>query len=335
MDEFSLIQLLNQRHANTQSKAHLQVIQGIGDDAAVVRLSNGKELAAACDAMVEHIHFAAQTMDDYHVGYKALVSNVSDMAAMGAEPKFALITLMAPKKLDIARLQELYRGIYDCAGEYDVAVIGGDTVGTPDSLSVSITIMGEVEQGKALLRSTAKVEDRVFVTGPVGGSAAGLHWLMKHGKTDIPPQYKNMVRMHQMPSAQVRAGRALLLSGQCHALNDVSDGLASESWEIAEASGVRVRLYADRIPIDESVRQYAAEVNQSPLDWAFYGGEDYQLVGTAPASAWEDLREGWKEQGFNIYDIGEVIEGTVGVELVESEGNSITVEKRGFNHFAG
>lgn len=335
MDEFSLIQLLNQRHAGAHSSSYDQVIQGIGDDAAVVRISEGKMLVAACDAMVEHIHFAANTMDDYHVGYKALASNVSDMAAMGAEPRFALITLMAPKKLDIARLQELYRGIYDCAGEYGVAVIGGDTVGTPDMLSVSITILGEVEQGRALLRSTAKAGDRVFVTGSVGGSAAGLHWVLKHGKTRVQPPYEKMVHMHQMPAAQVKAGRLLLISGHCHALNDISDGLASEAWEIAEASGVRIVLHEGRIPIDEEVRKYAVEVNESPLGWALYGGEDYQLIGTASASMWEHLREGLKKEGLNLYDIGVVKDGAAGVDLTDENGAIQAIEKKGYNHFAG
>jgi thiamine-monophosphate kinase len=343
LDEFALIRHLNPNTLNRNQKdsevnsSHTQVIHGIGDDAAVVQLTPGMQLVTACDAMVETVHFLPETMDDFHVGYKALVSNISDMAAMGAVPKFVLITLMAPKDIHLSRLENLYKGIYQCADEYGVAVIGGDTVSTPAQMSISITILGEVEAGQALLRSTAEVGDVVFVTGPVGSSAAGLHFLLEKGAHPDPPNFlpQPMVQQHQMPKAQVAAGRLLLKSGLCHALNDISDGLASEAWEIAEASGKRIQLQEGHIPTDDIMIQYAKQVNRSIWDWALFGGEDYQLLGTVAQGDWPQLKSQFGEEGLSIYAIGEVIAGNTGVEWMKSDGTIKPIEKKGFNHFRG
>lgn len=333
MDEFGLIRHLNSNALTSQR----EVILGIGDDAAVVQTTPGMQLVAACDAMVETVHFLPETMDDFHVGYKALVSNISDMAAMGAEPKFALITLMSPKNMNLFRLEKLYKGIYQCAEEYGVAVIGGDTVSTPASLSISITILGEVEPGQALLRSSAEIGDIVFVTGPVGSSAAGLHYLLQKGTRNETPDSipHSIVREHQMPKAQVAAGRLLLKSGLCHALNDISDGLASEAWEIAEASGKRVQLNERLIPMEEALTQYAAHVKHSALDWALYGGEDYQLIGTVAQGDWPRLKGVFENEGLSIYAIGEVVKGETGVDWMKNNGTIEALEKKGFNHFRG
>jgi thiamine-monophosphate kinase len=339
MDEFALIRHLTDQAQNQSNnkaiRSYSQVVTGIGDDAAVVKLSEGMQLVAACDAMVDQVHFLPETMDDFHVGYKALVSNVSDMAAMGAIPKFALITLVTPKGFNLSRLESIYKGIYACAQEYNVAIIGGDTVSTPDLLTISVTILGEVEMGQALLRSTAQVGDVVFVTGPVGGSAAGLHYLLEKDKDHslLDSTYIEFIRSHQMPNAQVDAGRLLLTSGYGHALNDISDGLASEAWEIAEASGKCIQLFAKDIPILDSVLQYASKINRSALEWALYGGEDYQLIGTLAAENWDSLRSQCEQKGLPIYPIGEVIPGDPEVKLAAENGKIERLEKKGFNHF--
>jgi thiamine-monophosphate kinase len=339
MDEFALIRHLNKKaqdRAIAKSiPSYSQVATGIGDDAAVVGISAGMQLVAACDAMVDQIHFLPQTMEDFHVGYKALVSNVSDIAAMGAIPKFALITLAVPKGLNISRLESIYDGIYACAEEYGVAIIGGDTVSTPDSLSISVTILGEVEIGQALLRSSAKAGDVVFVTGSVGSSSAGLHYLLAKNRVEHSPDsaYIEFIRSHRMPKAQVAAGRLLLTSGYGHALNDISDGLASEAWEIAEASGKCIQLFAKNIPISDSVLQYASDINYSPLEWALYGGEDYQLIGTVAAEYWDKARAQFEREGLAIYPIGEVLPGDPEVRWVNEAGNIERLEKKGFNHF--
>lgn len=337
MDEFALIRHLNRIALEADKDA--QVIVGIGDDAAIVRPLPKTDTVLACDAMVDGIHFAPDTMLPFHVGHKALVSNISDMAAMGANPRFALVTLVVPQQMDVPRLQGIYEGLYSCAKEYGVAIIGGDTVSTTGPLTISVTITGEVEQGRTLLRSNAKPGDVVFLTGPVGLSAAGLHYLLSQGSitramADARDHIKVIIRGHQLPSAQVAAGRLLAQSDMRISLNDVSDGLASEAFELAEASGARIVLEAAKIPVHPSLLQYAQSSERSVWDWILYGGEDYQLLGTVGASDWPELQSSFSDHRLALHPIGRVeASPTPAVEWITPEAHRAVLEKKGYNHF--
>ncbi|TMV50998.1 thiamine-phosphate kinase [Paenibacillus mesophilus] len=348
MDEFALIRMLNRSRATgipDDTKSGVAV--GIGDDAAVLRPAGGKELIVSCDTMVESVHFKPETMTYADIGYKAMASSLSDLAAMGAEPRWALIALAAPRTSSAEELRELYDGLYACAEQYGTAIVGGDTTSSPSGLTVTVTVIGEAAAEGALLRSAAKPGDAVFVTGPLGGSAAGLHALLERGGRagplhELPESIRPLAKAHRLPEPRIDAGRILAAAGTrvCGALNDISDGLASEAWEIAEASGVHIVLFGDRIPQSDELRDYAAAVKADPLDFALYGGEDYELVGTVRQGKADELAALFERAGKRIWIVGEVAEpmtdgeGT-GVTLARSGGESGTpVGKKGYNHFA-
>ncbi|MFD2369626.1 thiamine-phosphate kinase [Brevibacillus sp. GCM10020057] len=333
-DEFSLIRQWTSR-SDGQEGDGLTV--GIGDDAAVFAPSPAMEVVACCDAMVETVHFLKETMRPSDIGYKAVISNISDVAAMGGLPRYALVSIAVSPGWSADETSEIYEGIYAACDAYGVRLIGGDTVSAPDALHLSVTVLGEVEQGRALRRSHAKPGQAVFVTGHVGSSAAGLHLLLKQKDPNsrFPAELQPLVEAHQRPAAQVTAGRLLLASRSCGALNDVSDGLASELWEIAEASGVAIAIDADQVPIRAEVSSYAAEAGKDPLDWAFYGGEDYQLVGTAEADGVAALAEQFAAAGIPFAVIGSVEASADGKPAVTCAraGRSMPLAKAGFNHF--
>nr|WP_206529667.1 thiamine-phosphate kinase [Brevibacillus sp. SYP-B805] len=328
-DEFSRIRQWTSRSAGQEGDG-LSV--GIGDDAAVFAVAAGREVVACCDAMIETVHFLRETMEPADIGYKALVSNLSDIAAMGGIPRFALVTIGVSPRWSVEECSRIYDGIYEAAEQHGVRIIGGDTVSTPDALHLSITVLGEVEQGKALRRSGARPGDLVFVTGPLGGAAAGLSLML--ADREKMEQWPALVMMHRRPVPRIREGRLLLAScSRPGALNDVSDGLASELWEIAEASGVAVAVDPRRIPIAEEVRRYAASAGKDPLAWALYGGEDYELVGTVPEKDIGRLQQVFQENGCTLAVIGRVEEGEQAVWLADGTVRT-PLPKGGYNHFS-
>ncbi|SDE30895.1 thiamine-monophosphate kinase [Paenibacillus sp. UNCCL117] len=340
VDEFSLIRLLTGDKQTNAFRHEDGVEVGIGDDAAVVHVNPGIQWVLTCDTMTEEIHFKPITMRDADIGFKAMGSAVSDIAAMGGRPRFALVALCLPKDSDVERVRRIYDGLYDCADRYGIAIVGGDTTSSAGGITISVTVIGEVKTGRALLRSSARPGDAVFVTGFLGRSAAGLEWLLRQNTPSVqwganfPPDiYAKLVAAHCRPLPQIEAGLALSQSGMCHALNDVSDGLSSEAWEIAEASGVGIDLIEEQIPIADELRDYAASVGRDPLEYVMGGGEDYELLGTVPAAQAEALRLKLAEAGLTLQLIGHVTDEHTGVRLVGNAGEISELAKKGYNHF--
>ena len=231
MDEFALIRRLTGGRTGREGASGRGVVVGIGDDAAVIAPTPGKQMVLTCDTMVEIVDFLPWTMDDESIGWKAMAQNVSDLAAMGAEPRFALCALVAPKAFPAERLERLYAGLYACADAYGVAIVGGDMSTSPERVSVTVTAIGEVEAGRALLRSGARAGDVVFVTGPLGLSAAGLDWLLRREEGGVPEAWAPLVAAHRRPrprpgfdaGAGRRSGRgedALLAGARARARRD-------------------------------------------------------------------------------------------------------------------
>lgn len=342
-DEFALIELLTQGKQSTLWQREHGVGVGVGDDAAVTGLTPGYSLVMACDTMVENIHFACWSMRDEDVGYKAMASNISDMAAMGAIPRYALVALSVPQGTDEGRLERIYAGLYECASTYDVAVVGGDTTASREGIVITVTIIGEVEAGKALLRSKAKTGDAVFVTGALGGSAAGLalkqYACAEHSAGDaaaqmqMAPELQALVQAHQRPVPQVAAGRLLLRTGLGRALNDISDGIASEAAEIAEASRVGLVIEEALLPRPAGLAAAGLALAVPPLAWILYGGEDYELLGTVAKEHVPALQAAFVESGLQLHVIGYTTDDFTGVRLLRADGTTEPLEKRGYNHF--
>jgi thiamine-monophosphate kinase len=336
LDEFARIRAWTEGRQSAEFLARAGVRLGIGDDAAVVAAPGpGREWLLAVDAMAEEIHFLPETMEDADVGFKALAANVSDIAAMGGVPHYALVSVSAPPAWGPDRVRALYDGLYACADRYGIAVVGGDTTAAKRHLVVSVTLVGSVRAGRAIPRSGARPGESVFVTGPVGLSAGGLHGLLGRRKEGpaAPEPPPRLVRAHRRPLPSLEAARLLADHGWCTALNDISDGLASEAWEIAEASGVRIALRQTALPLAGELAAYAAACGVSALEWMLYGGEDYVLLGTAPPAAEAAAREAFRAAGLPFFTIGAVEEGPPGVVLEDASGRRRPVRKRGYNHF--
>jgi thiamine-monophosphate kinase len=243
------------------------VLVGVGDDAAV--LDGG--LCATTDLLVEDVHFRRATTSLADLGWKALAVNVSDLAAMGAEPVAALVSLVVPDWLTAAGAEELYAGLDACAAASGLQVAGGDVSRGP-LLAVSVTALGRAD--RPALRSGAHPGDVLCVTGPLGGSRAGLALL--EGQVPEGAHAGALIDRHRRPQPRVEEGR--LLARVAHAMLDVSDGLASDAARLAEASRVACRIDLDAVPAQDGVAAVAAALGR-PAGWfAAAGGEDYELL---------------------------------------------------------
>ncbi|WP_169713751.1 thiamine-phosphate kinase [Paludifilum halophilum] len=328
-DEFSLIRSLLQHRVSGREKG---VEVDAGDDAAVLNRLQGSTVLT-CDTMVETVHFLPETMEPWDIGWKCMTANISDVAAMGGRPTHALVSLAVPEGWSREELGPIYRGMEDASAPFDLRIVGGDTVSSPQHLVLTVVLLGEVEEGQALLRSSARPGDIVFVTGETGSSAAGLHLLKNRGFNSAAQRYPTLVKAHRQPVPRVDAGRWLLHSGWKPACNDVSDGLAREAWEIAEASGIRILLEREKVPLGEETVAYAREIGADPYYWALEGGEDFELLGTAPREAFlRGVREAEKK-GIRLIEIGRVEEGPAGVDC-KVNGQRREWTGRGYNHFA-
>ncbi|MGE5653104.1 MAG: thiamine-phosphate kinase, partial [Bacillota bacterium] len=280
LDELGEFGLISRLTRNLRSNPHVAV--GVGDDAAVINFPSERQLVACCDMLVEGVHFVKSTSSPYHIGHKALAVNLSDIAAMAAVPRYFLVSIAVPKSWSVEELDELYQGMNDLATAWGVDLVGGDTTSSPQGLVIDLTCLGEVERGKAVLRSGAKVGDLVAVTNDLGASAAGLA-VLSNPELMLPPDLRaELVQRHLMPEPQIPAARMLAARGWMSSLNDISDGLASEALEIAHASHVGVRLYAAQMPISPATKAAAEMLGVDALDWVLNGWEDFQLVMTMP-----------------------------------------------------
>lgn len=274
---------------------------GIGDDAAVLLQSGRGELLFASDMLVEGVHFRRHHTPARWIGWKALACNVSDIAAMGGVPTAAVVSLGLPPRTPVRFVEELYEGLRRCARRYGVAIVGGDTVRAP-VVTVDVAILGRVERGRLARRSGAQVGDGVFVTGHLGGSlASGRH------ATFVP---------------RLAQARWLVRHGLVHAMIDLSDGLASDLWQLARASHVTLRVEAARIPVSTAGRT----VRHALMD-----GEDFELLFTVPSSSARRIPRSLAR--VPVTRIGDVVSRRVGVELVRTDGRIESIIPTGFRHF--
>lgn len=265
------------------------VLLGIGDDAAILDPGGPRLLLVTTDMLVEGVHFALATTSPYALGRKALAVNLSDIAAMGGTPRYALIALAAPPVTPARLLRELYRGVCAEAKRFNVSLVGGDTCAAPAGLTLGLTVLGEVPRRQAVTRAGARPGDRIWVTGTLGGSAAGLAALQRGWGTRRSEDawVRRAVRRHRLPEPRCAAGRRLAARRIATAMLDLSDGLASDLARLCEESRVGVRIDAGRLPLDPAAQRLAPRLGADALAWAVGGGEDYELVFTSrrPAAA--------------------------------------------------
>jgi thiamine-monophosphate kinase len=296
-------------------------VLGVGDDAALTRPTPGMELAISADMLVAGTHFFPDA-DPEALGHKALAVNLSDMAAMGAIPRWALLSLALPGA-DEAWLAAFAHGFLGLAEAHGVELIGGDTTRGP--LNLSITILGEVEAGRALRRDAAQAGDDIWVSGELGGAALGLRHL--RGEADLGPEAARacLERLHR-PQPRVALGRALL--GVAHAAIDISDGLLADLGHVLARSGVGARVEMAALPIAEAVRRQAEHLPACALA----GGDDYELCFTAPPALRPALLELSARLGVALTRIGGIDSGG-GLRVLDAHGASVALSGAGYDHF--
>ncbi|HLX23680.1 MAG TPA: thiamine-phosphate kinase [Usitatibacter sp.] len=300
-------------------------VLGVGDDAALVDVSNGMDLAVSTDTMVSGTHFFPD-VDPENLGHKALAVNLSDMAAMGAMPYWTMLALTLPS-VDDDWLAAFAKGFFDLAAEFDVSLIGGDTTRGP--LSLTVTIMGEVPAGAALRRNGAKAGNDVWVSGNIGDAALAV--AHRHGKVVLTEtDYHEAVMRLYEPAPRVKLGQAL--RGMATAAIDVSDGLLADLGHICRLSGVGATVDVNSIPVSPIGGRHVS--SSAGLTAIVAGGDDYELCFTAPANARESIAELTDMLNIPLTRIGQIRRGK-GVSLLGPEGKPMKIDGRGYDHFSG
>ncbi len=307
------------------------VILGIGDDCAAIEIPGPDYLLWTVDTLVEGVHFDLAYTSLAQLGWKSLTVNLSDIAAMGGDPVAALLSLGWPPDRDRRGALPFAAGLAQAAREYGVAVIGGDTVSSPQGLIVTITVTGRVPATQMLRRAGAGVGDLIFVTGPLGEAAAGLK-ILRQG-LDLPQDLKAGLTEAQLrPRPRLRAGRLLAQEGLATALIDTSDGIATDLYHICRASGVGARIPAAGVPVSPRVTAAAPYLGRDPLDLALYGGEDYLLLFTCPPSVAGRLPASFSRAGLPApLPLGRIVDGDR--VILETPAGEVDISGRGYDHF--
>jgi thiamine-monophosphate kinase len=315
------------------------VLVGIGDDTAVLAPTSGAALLATTDLVIEDVHFRRATAEPVDIGWKAMAVNVSDIAAKGGVPRWALIALAVPEATSVEDVEAFYDGLRAAGAAHGVSIVGGDTSSSPRGWLINVTLLGE-HAGAPKLRSAARPGDAVAVTGSLGRSAAGLAVLEKGleraataGVTAAT--LAGLARAHRRPTPRVAEGRWLGAAPGVHAMMDLSDGLATDLGHICRESGVGARVFVDRLPVDAGVREAAAAMDVDLVEWAAAGGEDYELLLTCAADAVEDLARGLREAtGTPLTVVGEIEAGRAGLLWLGANGEPVVI-RPGYEHFGG
>ncbi len=327
--EFNLIQRF---FTKPTSKTDL----GVGDDAALLRVQEGHQLVVSTDMSVAETHFFSDTAP-YFIGWKSLAVNVSDIAAMGATPKWATLALALPA-VDEAWLAEFSRGFFACADTFGVDLIGGDTTRGP--LNISVTIMGEVPFNKALRRDGAKVGDEIWVSGQLGEAALALAKLLdNHGAFDEIDADDLADLLPALHTPQPRVALGLALRDIAHSAIDISDGLLADLSHILERSNVGAELLLAEIPYPKRKHANGFDLKTpSRIKMALAGGDDYELCFTAPASTHEKILQISQQLGVTLRCIGNIV-AEPRLVMRDASGQALTLEQlglenQGFDHFS-
>jgi thiamine-monophosphate kinase len=313
------------------ARATPSAILGPGDDCALLQPTPGKQLAVTTDMLVAGTHFLPDT-DPRKLGWKALAVNISDLAAMGATPRWALLAGSLPSA-DEAWIAAFAEGFFACAGEYGVDVVGGDTTRGP--LNLCITALGECEPGRALRRDGARAGDLVWVSGRPGLAALGL--AQRQGRIALPaPWVRLCIAALEKPRPRVALGQALV--GIASAAIDVSDGLLADLGHIGERSGLAASVHLVQLPqlrdLAGSGASYDADLRRRALECQLAGGDDYELCFTTPPAQANAVSAIAARLELPLWCIGSMAAGTAGaVTVLDPDGQAIDFPRRGYDHF--
>jgi len=333
LGEFGLIDYLTRPFTNRQATTW----KGIGDDAAVIAKTEDQATIISTDMLVEGVHFNLMYVPLKHLGYKAVVVNLSDICAMNAYPEQILVSLSFSSKFPLEAIEELYKGIQQACDVYGVDLVGGDTSASFSGLTISITAIGSVKKDKITYRSGAKEHNLIVVSGDLGAAYMGLQ-ILEREKTvfqanpNIQPQlddFEQIIRRQLKPEARVDVVRYLeALQVIPTSMIDISDGLASELLHICKNSQVGCRMYDEKIPIDTQTLLAASEFDLAPSTCALHGGEDYELLFTINQEDYEQINS---SPHFTI--IGHIVSQSEGSYYVDKNNTATSLIAQGWNHF--
>ncbi len=329
LGEFGLIEKIKQL-VGSESK---DLIVGIDDDAAAYRLSENQVLLLTTDALIEGIHFNLDYFNFYQLGWRAMAVNLSDIAAMGGQADLALITLGLPSDLEVQAVEDFYRGIKTWTEKLSIEIAGGDTTKSPGPVFINMALIGHVESSRLTLRSGAKVGDLLYVTGTLGDAKAGMKVLQTMNEESQKP-FKEIIRRHLTPEPRIDEARWLVENIKVHAMIDISDGLASEVHHICRLSHVGAQIWRSHIPLSRAVQQVAKNFNEDPVDYALYGGEDYEILFTVPSSEKQKLEKSFYQKfQKSCYQVGTVVSAEEGITILDRQGKKISLPFGGYKHF--
>ncbi|MBD5351953.1 MAG: thiamine-phosphate kinase [Bacteroides sp.] len=332
LGEFGLIDRLTAE----LPKLNDSTIKSVGDDAAVIRYESKRDVLVSTDMLLEGIHFDLTYVPLKHLGYKAAVVNFSDIYAMNGTPRQLVVGLGVSTRFTVEHLEELYAGLRLACEVYGVDLVGGDTTASRAGLVISATVIGDVEEGKAVHRSGAKPTDLICVSGDLGAAYMGLQLLEREkaasaGQKDFVPDFSGkeyLVERQLKPEARRDIIRELADAGITPtSMIDVSDGLSSELMHLCKASKTGCRVYEDRIPIDYQTAVMAEELNMNLVTAAMNGGEDYELLFTVPLTAHEAVSQ---LKGVRV--IGHMSPEDQGCALIGRNGEELPLKAQGFTH---
>jgi len=341
--EFGLIQRIEKLVDVRVDDASLRdtLLKGISDDAAVYRPSPGFVQLLTTDAFVEGVHFDLTFTSFRHLGWKVITANLSDIASMGGTPRYATIALSLPQKISVEMIEEFYEGVAFACRKYACLVAGGDTTLSRANMFVSVAMTGECSEQHVVYRAGAKPGDYLCVTGHLGASLAGLKVLEREkgkflatGKTErfspnLEP-YKDAIEKHLMPKPRLDIARLFGTGIAVHAMIDISDGLASEVHHLCAAGNVGATVFEHNIPLEAVTQRIAEEFSEQPMEYALYGGEEYELLFAIGEEDFASL----DRRTNDVTIIGRITEQKNGIELVREQGDRVPLRAGGWDHFA-
>jgi thiamine-monophosphate kinase len=332
MGEFGLI---NRIHGLIEKEGVLArgIKIGIGDDSASFQPPKGYELLVTCDSMVEGRHYLPKYISPLALGRRAMVSNLSDIGAMGGTPLYALVSLGLKESALVTDVEALYRGFLAELRSFGASIIGGNLTKSEDNTFIDITLIGKVKEGKCLRRSTAKPGDVIMVTGFPGQASAGLQCLL-HGESTVDPEKHPLVKAYLEPSHRAREGKAIAESGFATAMIDTSDGFLGDLGHICEKSSVGASIVAEKLPVSEDLRQAALEAGRTPYDLVLQDSDDYELIITCSSSHVDQIRHFLTTiSDVAVTEVGRITEPASGINLILPNDTKRDITNAGWDHF--
>ena len=314
------------------------IIAGIGDDAAVVKVQPDHLLLATTDLLAEGVHFDLAYMTYRQVGYRAAVANLSDMAAMGATPRYALVAVALGPMVTARDVKNLSYGIQEACALARTMVIGGDTSLSRSSLFVCLTVLGEAKPSVVLTRSGARKGDALYVTGTLGDSDAGREILQDRTtgtRTLMDRDYKKLVTRHIRPTPRLVESRMLAAAHMATAAIDLSDGLAGDLRHLCTESRVGAVVDLRRLPVSQSLVAYSRARGKDPLDYAVPGGEDYELLFTVPVAKIAQVERLIRRGQLCATAIGRITPSRQGLRVISADGTCRPLQAHGYEHLIG